>query len=151
VNIKAAQHGQTALMLGASHGRLDTVKLLIEAGADVNIQDEDGSTSLMCAAEHGHGDIVKYLLSQAECDPNITDNDGSTALSVAMEAGHKDIGVMLYAHMHFLKGPASQTSPAALLAKRSRSTTPSSRNSESPASSSHTSPILAKRQQSSIN
>lgn len=61
-------------MLGASHGRLDTVKLLIEAGADVNIQDEDGSTSLMCAAEHGHGDIVKYLLAQADCDPNITDN-----------------------------------------------------------------------------
>lgn len=68
------QHGQTALMLGASHGRLDTVKLLIEAGADVNIQDEDGSTSLMCAAEHGHGDIVKYLLAQSDCDPNITDN-----------------------------------------------------------------------------
>lgn len=68
------QHGQTALMLGASHGRLDTVKLLIEAGADVNIQDEDGSTALMCAAEHGHGDIVKYLLAQADCDPNITDN-----------------------------------------------------------------------------
>ncbi|ODN00504.1 KN motif and ankyrin repeat domain-containing protein 1 [Orchesella cincta] len=150
VNIKAAQHGQTALMLGASHGRLDTVKLLIEAGADVNIQDEDGSTSLMCAAEHGHGDIVKFLLSQAECDPNITDNDGSTALSVAMEAGHKDIGVMLYAHMHFLKGPG-QSSTAAILAKRSRSTTPSSHNSESPASSSHTSPIVAKRQQSSIN
>ncbi|CAL8115644.1 unnamed protein product [Orchesella dallaii] len=145
VNIKAAQHGQTALMLGASHGRLDNVKLLIEAGADVNIQDEDGSTSLMCAAEHGHGDIVKFLLSQANCDPNITDNDGSTALSVAMEAGHKDIGVMLYAHMHFLKSPGSQTTPSSILTKRSRSTTPSSRNSESPASSSHISPILAKR------
>lgn len=61
-------------MLGASHGRLDTVKLLIEAGADVNIQDEDGSTALMCAAEHGHGDIVKYLLAQSDCDPNVTDN-----------------------------------------------------------------------------
>ena len=61
-------------MLAASHGRLDTVKLLLEAGADINIQDEDGSTSLMCASEHGHGEIVKYLLTQVECDPHLTDN-----------------------------------------------------------------------------
>ncbi|XP_035714306.1 KN motif and ankyrin repeat domain-containing protein 2 isoform X2 [Folsomia candida] len=79
VNIKAAQHGQTALMLGASHGRFDTIRLLLEAGADINIQDEDGSTALMCAAEHGHMKIVKYLLAHPDCNPHITDNDGSTA------------------------------------------------------------------------
>ena len=49
VNIRATQHGQTALMLAVSHGRLDMVQLLVEAGADVNIRDEDGSTALMCA------------------------------------------------------------------------------------------------------
>ncbi|CAG7695983.1 unnamed protein product [Allacma fusca] len=119
VNIKAAQHGQTALMLAASHGRLDTVRLLLEAGADINIQDEDGSTALMCASEHGHGEIVKYFLTQSDCDPHITDNDGSTALSVSMEAGHKDIGVMLYAHMHFVS-PNASTSPGSMRAKKSR-------------------------------
>jgi len=67
------QHGQTALMLAVSHGRLDTVVMLLEAGADVNIQDEDGSTALMCAAEHGHVDIVKYFLSQPDCDSTISD------------------------------------------------------------------------------
>lgn len=55
-------------MLAVSHGNLDMVQMLIEAGADINIQDEDGSTSLMCAAEHGHIDIVKYLLAQPDCD-----------------------------------------------------------------------------------
>lgn len=68
------QHGQTALMLAVSHGRFDMVKLLLEAGADLNIQDTDGSTALMCAAEHGHADIVKYLLSQPDCDATLTDN-----------------------------------------------------------------------------
>ncbi|XP_050314629.1 uncharacterized protein LOC126749060 isoform X2 [Anthonomus grandis grandis] len=98
VNIRASQHGQTALMLAVSHGRLDMVKMLLEAGADINIQDEDGSTALMCAAEHGHIEIVKHFLSQLDCDSNITDLDGSTALKIAMEAGHRHIGVLLYAH-----------------------------------------------------
>merc|ERR1711944_308731 len=62
VNIRASQHGQTALMLAVSHGRLDMVQLLVEAGADLNIRDEDGSTALMCAAERGQTDIVKVLM-----------------------------------------------------------------------------------------
>lgn len=60
-------------MLAVSHGRLDMVQMLLEAGADINIQDEDGSTALMCASEHGHIDIVKHFLSQPDCDSTITD------------------------------------------------------------------------------
>ena len=65
-------------MLAVSHGRLDMVKLLVEAGADMNIQDEDGSTALMCAAEHGHISIVKHLISQPDCDVSIVDCVSST-------------------------------------------------------------------------
>ena len=99
VNIRASQHGQTALMLAVSHGRLDMVKLLVDSGADLNIRDEDGSTALMCAAEHGYMEMVKYLMSQADADLTAKDNDGLTALAVAMEAGHRDVGVVLYAGM----------------------------------------------------
>lgn len=73
VNIRAKQHGQTALMLAVSHGRLDMVRMLLEAGADINIQDEDGSTALMCSAEHGHIEIVKLFLGQSDCDTTIKD------------------------------------------------------------------------------
>merc|ERR1712223_1386212 len=99
VNIRASQHGQTALMLAVSHGRLDMVKLLVDSGADLNIRDEDGSSALMCAAEHGQTEIVKYLMSQPDADLSAKDNDGLTALAVAMEAGHRDIGVVIYAGM----------------------------------------------------
>lgn len=68
------QHGQTTLMLAASHGKLDVVNLLLECGADVNIQDDDGSTALMCAAEHGYLDIVNALSSHPECDLTTKDN-----------------------------------------------------------------------------
>ena len=64
--MRATQHGQTALMLAVSHGRLSMAKLLVEAGADINIRDEDGSTALMCAAEHGHMEIVKFILQQPD-------------------------------------------------------------------------------------
>lgn len=68
------QHGQTTLMLAVSHGKTEVIKLLLDCGADLNIQDEDGSTALMCAAEHGLQEIVNILLSCPECDVSIADN-----------------------------------------------------------------------------
>lgn len=68
------QAGQTALMLAVSHGRLEMVRALLECGADVNVQDDEGSTALMCASEHGRAEIVKLLLEQPGCDISIVDN-----------------------------------------------------------------------------
>ncbi|XP_068205020.1 uncharacterized protein [Palaemon carinicauda] len=127
VNIKASQHGQTALMLAVSHGRLDMVRLLVAAGAEINIHDEDGSTALMCAAEHGHLAIVKFLLGHPDTDPTLMDNDGSTALTIAVEAGHKDVGVLLYKHMNLSRGSSPYSS---MRVKRSR--TPTNRPAVTP-------------------
>lgn len=102
VNVRAKKHSQTALMLATSHGNYKMVRMLLDAGADINIQgtiqtticnwpmkfpitflpisnflclfpDEDGSTALMCAAEHGRMDIIKILLAQPDCDSTIQD------------------------------------------------------------------------------
>jgi len=73
IYIYVIQSGQTALMLAASHGRHETVELLVDCGANVNAQDEDGSTALMCASEHGHTEIIKTLLSVSTCDSTIAD------------------------------------------------------------------------------
>eukprot|EP00062_Callorhinchus_milii_P021044 gi/632977348/ref/XP_007905295.1/ PREDICTED: KN motif and ankyrin repeat domain-containing protein 2-like [Callorhinchus milii] len=86
-------------MLAVSHGRVDTVKSLLEAGAEVNIQDHDGSTALMCACEHGHAHITALLLTDPGCDPHLTDNDGSTALTIALEGKQTDIANLLKAHI----------------------------------------------------
>lgn len=68
-------------MLAVSHGDANVVRMLLEAGAKVNAQDEDGSTALMCASEHGHFEIIKLLLAQDDCDASIVDN-----VSVVMSA-----------------------------------------------------------------
>lgn len=73
-NSLSLQAGQTALMLAVSHGRQEMVRVLLECGADVNVQDDEGSTALMCASEHGRAEIVKLLLEQPGCDISIVDN-----------------------------------------------------------------------------
>lgn len=68
------QTGQTALMLAASRDHRETVRMLLEAKADPNIQDLDGSTALMCASEHGYIAVVRILLSHPGCDASLCDN-----------------------------------------------------------------------------
>lgn len=53
--------GETALMLAALEGNLDSVRILVERGAEVN---RPGWTPLHYAASSGHLDVVRYLLDQ---------------------------------------------------------------------------------------
>ncbi|NXD21022.1 KANK4 protein, partial [Spelaeornis formosus] len=73
VNLRAAQGGQTALMLGVSHDRDDMVRALLACQADVNLQDEEGTTALMVACRQGNADIVRLLLAQPGCQLTLTD------------------------------------------------------------------------------
>ncbi|NWI52090.1 KANK4 protein, partial [Calyptomena viridis] len=73
VNLKSAQGGQTALMLGVSHERDNMVRALLSCQADVNLQDEEGTTALMVACRQGNADIVRLLLAQPGCQVTLTD------------------------------------------------------------------------------
>ncbi len=50
-------------MHAARHGAISAVKILIDAGADVNVRDADGETCLMKAAFWGHIEVVELLLA----------------------------------------------------------------------------------------
>ncbi len=95
INLPAA-NGETALMWAVTED-LKTVDLLLQHGANPDVQGEFYRTALMSAAKNGFTDIVASLL-KAHADPTLQDDseDGKhTALQYAEQAGHKDIVKLL--------------------------------------------------------
>ena len=91
--------GRTSIRENPSLGRLPctaaiyfdkpvTLKVLIEAGADVNAQDSDGATPLTLAAQEDNPMIVMELI-KAGADVNLTRHDGATPLHMAAQNGHE--------------------------------------------------------------
>jgi uncharacterized protein len=68
----------------------ESIKLLIEAGADLNIQDNSGRNPLTTAAEYGNDEGVKLLISGG-ADVNSHNIIGNTALIIAAQWGFKSI------------------------------------------------------------
>ena len=58
-------HQQTALIFAAGRGHKGVVEMLLEAGADVAIKDEDGKTAKHYASDAGHAEIVALLEAKA--------------------------------------------------------------------------------------
>jgi ankyrin repeat protein len=56
------RYGATALIFAAQQGHLETVKLLLDNHADMNVLSKLGQTALGQAAFNGHLDVVKLLL-----------------------------------------------------------------------------------------
>jgi serine/threonine-protein phosphatase 6 regulatory ankyrin repeat subunit B len=78
-----------SLIQAASDGDYEKVKLLLDAGANVDATDDYGSTPLIIAAnaEPPNLDILKLLIA-AGANVNVIDKDGSTALNAV--SYHKD-------------------------------------------------------------
>lgn len=73
---------------------IDAVKLLINAGADVNKANIDGQTPLYIVSRDGHYDIAKLLID-AGADVHNADQDGTTPLCVALAMEYPTIVQLL--------------------------------------------------------
>ena len=95
---KDGNHFVTPLIIAARNGYLNSVKILLRYGADIEARGTlkigdhvaEGCTPLWAAAAFGRLDVVKLLIEQnAEVDGRIS--TGSTSLRVAAYGGHLDI------------------------------------------------------------
>ena len=86
----AQADGTTATHWAARHDDLETVRLLIDAGADVGAVNRYGVTPLHLAATNGSASVVAALLD-AGADPNTASPGGDTILMVASRTGRVDV------------------------------------------------------------
>ena len=74
--------GYTALLFAARQGAVDSARLLLAAGANVNDTAPDGRNALLVAAHSGHRTLVEFLLAEG-ANPNAS-AAGYTALHAAV-------------------------------------------------------------------
>ena len=60
---RSAQFVFTALMIASTQGELDSIEVLLAAGANLDAKDKFGKTALDKARQCGHADAVKLLES----------------------------------------------------------------------------------------
>ena len=70
-------------------------KLLLENGAQVDLQKNEGWSALMSASQNGHREVAKLLL---ENGASVSLGDKS-ALSAALQCGQSEIGELLKVHV----------------------------------------------------
>lgn len=83
--------GNTPLHEAALNGHLEIVKLLVERGANVNMQSFDMflDTPLIDASANGHIEVVKYLLDHG-ADPTMVNAKGLSAIESVEEDSDLD-------------------------------------------------------------
>lgn len=82
--------GLSPLLYAARDGRLETARILVTAGADVNESDANGITPLVMAISNSHVDVARFLMDHG-ADINASDWYGRTPLWTAVETRNMDV------------------------------------------------------------
>ncbi|XP_078619172.1 uncharacterized protein LOC144886420 [Branchiostoma floridae x Branchiostoma japonicum] len=80
-------HGHTVLHVAAHRGFTHTLKVLLQAGCELDIQDNDGCTALHRAVVGGHVEVVQALIEEG-ASVDRQDQHGNTPLHEAAWNGY---------------------------------------------------------------
>jgi len=97
-NAVAVQGDTSPLILACDQGAADAAKMLIDAGANINYQNELGETALICAVSSSNDVLVEYLLSVgADPEPPRRFSGEKSLLDYAKTLGNARIVELLLA------------------------------------------------------
>ena len=113
----------TFLMMAAAGGQEAMVRMLLQRGASVNLQNSLGFTALMHASLGGHTTIVQALLD-AKADASLQSTNGGTALMWAELRQQDAVARLLRQHAELLTAEveAGAGAPAAHAARAADAT-----------------------------
>lgn len=90
INIKDPQSGESPLSLAVLKGHYQVAAILVDRGANLEIQDSIGRSPLSKAAMCGAEDAVRLLLERG-ANPGSRDSAGQTPLFYAIEKGNEAV------------------------------------------------------------
>ncbi|MGE3318238.1 MAG: ankyrin repeat domain-containing protein [Candidatus Berkiella sp.] len=97
-NASALDHfvkGKTALMNAVLKDDARAIKLLSEAGADINLRTRSGDSALLIAAQENKSVALKQLLACQGVEVALTNKQSKTALQIAFEKKNVEIFVLI--------------------------------------------------------
>lgn len=110
VNVDVQIKNQTPLWFNCFFGHTECARLLIEAGCNVDLPDNQGRNPLLCSILTNHFEIVKLLL-KAGCERNALSDEGQSALCASVEAGNIDCAKLLIQEGCLLDQEGQSSSP----------------------------------------
>lgn len=98
---QAAARGDTALIIAVRQGHTDTVRYLLDHGADVNRPNRQNESALFVAAELGRAEIMRALLSKG-ANANAAEKENRTSsFTVALSSiGRNTVLIKAAQHGH---------------------------------------------------
>jgi hypothetical protein len=91
---KPDPHGDTALLLACKAGLLVLATMLMDAGANVSVANEQGDTALLLACKAGSLELATRL-KDAGADVSVANTQGETPLLAALAAGNLELAKVL--------------------------------------------------------
>lgn len=89
-----ASANSTPLYWACISGKKDTVELLVDNGAEINVRCHLGQAPLHISVERGKNEITEFLISKG-ADVSVVDDYGRTALTIASISGNTEVARQL--------------------------------------------------------
>lgn len=97
INSQTEATRRTALIAASSFGNTGTMQVLLNAGAKIEIKDNDGWTALMWATMDGNVNAVKLLLDHG-ANKEVKDENGKSCIDIAKGRHHEGIVQLLQSY-----------------------------------------------------